>query len=158
LRSGATEADLAEALRTLGEELAADEGAGEDTVLCVAVQGAPRALHPVVRDEAFRIAGEALRNAFRHAGAKRIEAELRYEDRQLGLRVRDDGKGIDPEVLSRGGREGHFGMRGMRERAQLIGGKLAVWSKLDSGTEVDLTIPAAHAYAASSSPPRSGVA
>jgi signal transduction histidine kinase len=158
LRSGATEADLAEALRTLGEQLAADEGAGEDAVLCVEVHGAPRALHPVVRDEAFRIASEALRNAFRHAAAKRIEVELRYEDRQLGLRVRDDGKGIDPQVLNRGGREGHFGMHGMRERAQLTGGKLTVWSKLDSGTEVELIIPAAHAYAAASSPPHPRVA
>jgi signal transduction histidine kinase len=111
-----------------------------------------------VRDEAFRIASEALRNAFRHAAAKRIEVELRYEDRQLGLRVRDDGKGIDPQVLNRGGREGHFGMHGMRERAQLTGGKLTVWSKLDSGTEVELIIPAAHAYAAASSPPHSRVA
>ena len=65
--------------------------------------------------------------------------------------MRDDGKGIDPTVLRQGGREGHFGMHGMRERAKLLGGKLTVWSGLDSGTEVELSIPAAHAYTSSSS-------
>ena len=143
--------DLADALRTLGEQLAADEGAGTNAVLRVEAQGAPRTLHPIVRDEIVRIAGEALRNAFRHADAKRIEVELHYNDRGLRLRVRDDGKGIDPKVLKEGGREGHFGMRGMRERAKLIGGKLTVWSGLDDGTEVELAIPASHAYASSPS-------
>jgi signal transduction histidine kinase len=108
-------------------------------------------LHPIQRDEIFRIAGEALRNAFQHAEAKQIEVELRYDERNLRLRVRDDGKGIDPAVLSRGAREGHFGMRGMRERATLVGGKLAVWSAPDSGTEVELNVPSSHAYMASSS-------
>jgi signal transduction histidine kinase len=65
------------------------------------------------------------------------------------LRVRDDGKGIDPKLLSEDGRAGHYGLHGMRERAQLVGGKLAVWSKLDSGTEVELSIPASTAYATS---------
>jgi signal transduction histidine kinase len=106
-------------------------------------------LHPILRDDVFRIGGEALRNAFRHAGAKRIEVELRYDAEGLRLRVRDDGKGIAPEVLTLGGREGHFGLHGMRERASLIGGKLTVWSAPDSGTEVELSIPASHAYAAS---------
>ena len=106
----------------------------------------PRTLHPIVRDEVFRIAGEALRNAFRHAGARKIEVELRYDERQLVIRVRDDGKGIDPDVLRDEGREGHFGLRGMRERAKLAGGKLTVWSGLGTGTEVDLTIPGARAY------------
>ena len=151
LRSSTTETnDLADAIRTIGEELAADEGANHGVVLRVEAQGGPRPLHPIVRDEILRIAGEALRNAFRHAEAKQIEVELRYDERDLRLRVRDDGKGIDPKVLSQGGREGHFGMHGMRERAKLIGGKLTVWSGLDSGTEVELSIPAAHAYTSSS--------
>jgi signal transduction histidine kinase len=68
------------------------------------------------------------------------------------LRVRDDGKGIDPKVLSSDGRAGHFGLRGMRERAKLVGGKLEVWSEVDAGTEVELTIPASIAYA--KAPPR----
>jgi signal transduction histidine kinase/ligand-binding sensor domain-containing protein len=152
LRSSTMETnDLADAIRTVGEELAADEGANRGVVLRVEAQGAPRALHPIVRDEILRIAGEALRNAFRHAHAAQIEVELRYDERDLRLRVRDDGKGIDPKVLNRGGREGHFGMHGMRERTKLIGGKLTVWSGLDSGTEVELSIPAAHAYTSSSS-------
>ena len=153
LRASVTESnDLADALRALGEELAHENP--NDGSLRVEVQGTPQALHPVVRDEVFRIAGEALRNAFRHAGAKRIEVELRYDARQLRLRVRDDGKGIDPQVLRAGGRGGHFGLGGMRERAKLVGGKLTVWSGLDAGTEVELSIPGSHAYS-SHSPPRS---
>ena len=99
-----------------------------------------------------------MRNAFRHAGAKQIEVEIRYDERQLRLRVRDDGKGIDPKLLSDHGPEGHFGLRGMRERARLIGGKLTVWSELDSGTEVELTIPANRAYTASGDVQRSWLA
>ena len=119
----------------------------------IACKGTPRPLHPIVRDEVFRIAGEALRNALRHSAAKQIEVELRYDVRQLRVRVRDDGKGIDPEVLRARGREGHFGLRGMRERAKLAGGKLTVWSGLDEGTEVELRIPAPHAYTRSSPAP-----
>ena len=145
LRSSATEVnDLAESIRALGDELANEISA--EVVSRVEVQGTPRPLHPIVRDEVFRIAGEALRNAFHHAAAKQIEVELRYDERQLRVRVRDDGKGIDPEVLRAQGREGHFGLRGMRERAKLAGGKLTVWSGLDTGTEVELSIPAPHAY------------
>ena len=75
--------------------------------------------------------------------------ELRYDERQLRLRVRDDGKGIDPNFLTAEGRAGHFGLHGMHERAKLIGGKLTVWSAPDSGTEIELSIPAARAYAES---------
>jgi signal transduction histidine kinase len=75
--------------------------------------------------------------------------EILYGERWLRLRVRDDGKGIDPKFLGADGRAKHYGLHGMRERAQLVGGKLAVWSKLDSGTEVDLSIPASTAYATS---------
>ena len=156
LRTSATETnDLAESLRALAEDLAS--GNGNDASLHVEVQGRPRALHPIVRDEVFRIAGEALRNAFHHAGAKRIEVELRYDERQLRMRVRDDGKGIDPEVLRAGGREGHFGLPGMRERAKAAGGKLTVWSGLDAGTEVELSLPGPGAYS-SPSPARSWLA
>jgi glucose-6-phosphate-specific signal transduction histidine kinase len=65
-----------------------------------------------------------MRNALRHAAAMQIEVELRYDERQLRLRVRDNGKGIDPTHLGEQGRQGHFGLHGMRERAELIGGKL----------------------------------
>ena len=77
--------------------------------------------------------------------------EIRYDAWQLRLRVRDNGKGIDPKVLESGAREGHYGLPGMRERAKLVGGKLSVWSELESGTEAELTIPASLAYAKSSS-------
>jgi two-component sensor histidine kinase len=155
LRASTTETnDLAVALRTLGDQLAAEQSTGPLPALRVEVQGAPRVLHPIVRDEVFRIGGEALSNAYRHAQAQQIEVELRYDGRELRLRVRDDGMGIDPRVLREGGREGHFGLPGMRERAQLIGGKLVAWSAHDAGTEIELSIPAAHAYAASTSPRR----
>jgi signal transduction histidine kinase/ligand-binding sensor domain-containing protein len=140
--------DLARAITMVGEELAADQAGQNPPDFCVHVEGASRDLAPLVRDEVYRIAGEALRNAFRHAHAKRIEVEIRYDPRQLRLRVRDDGKGIDRKVLE-GGRTGHHGLPGMHERAKLLGGKLAVWSELDSGTEAELTVPAALAYAKS---------
>jgi ligand-binding sensor domain-containing protein/signal transduction histidine kinase len=146
LRESAIEAnDLAQALQTLSEEL----NCGEINQLSrIDVQGTPRDLHPIIRDEVYRIAGEALRNAFRHAQAPRIEVEVRYDERQFGLRVRDDGKGIDPKVL-REGRTGHFGLPGMQERARRIGGNLDVWSELESGTEVEVTVPGPIAYTVS---------
>jgi signal transduction histidine kinase len=90
-----------------------------------------------------------LRNAFRHAKAQQIEVEFRYDQRQFRLRVRDDGKGIDATFLTAEGRAGHFGLYGMRERAKLMGGKLTVWTAAESGTEIELIIPATHAYAVS---------
>jgi signal transduction histidine kinase/ligand-binding sensor domain-containing protein len=135
--------DLAVAISMLGKELTAS-GANGNTVVHVAVHGTPRDLHPILRDDIYRIAGEALRNAVRHAHARRIEVELTYEDGQFRLQVRDDGQGMD--APADGGR-GHFGLSGMRERAELIGGRLVVWSEVGTGTEIDLTIPAAKAYA-----------
>jgi len=138
--------DLACAITTLGTELAAGESNPNAAEFHVEVEGTPRDLHPILRDEVYRIASESLRNAFKHAQAKRIEVEIRYDERRLRLRVRDDGKGIDAKLLTDDGRPGHYGLRGMRERAKLMGGKLAVWSELDSGTEVELRIPASRAY------------
>jgi signal transduction histidine kinase len=137
--------DLAVAISTLGNELAASGVNGNGTVAHVAVQGTPRDLHPILRDDIYRIAGEALSNSFRHAHARRIEVEITYDDRQLRLQVRDDGKGMDPAVLA-DQRRGHFGLPGIRERAELVGGRLDVWSEVGVGTEIDLVIPAAKAY------------
>jgi signal transduction histidine kinase len=139
--------DLARAITTLGEGLAADQTSGNSSGFRVQVEGTPRNLAPPVWGEAYRVAGEALRNSFRHAQATLIEVYIRYDQRQLQVRVRDDGRGIDPKVIEAGGRAGHYGLPGMRERATMVGGKLAVWSKLDSGTEVEMTIPASFAYA-----------
>ena len=141
--------DLAVAIRTLGDELATDASVHQPPTFSVAVEGQTRDLHPIVRDEIYKIAAEALRNAFRHAHAGRVEVEIRYDDEQFRLRVRDDGKGIDPAVLANQGLEGHYGLRGMPERAALIGGKLAVWSEVGSGTEVELRLPASIVYATS---------
>jgi signal transduction histidine kinase len=150
LRASAVETnDLVSAVRILGEELGAADTNQNSAVFEVEVEGVTRNLHPILRDEVYRIAAEALRNAFRHAQAQRIEVEILYGEQWLRLRVRDDGKGIDPKFLSGDGREKHYGLHGMRERAEVVGGKLVVWSKHDSGTEVDLSIPASTAYATS---------
>ena len=141
--------DLAVAIRTLGDELATHASAGQPPAFSVAVEGQTRDLHPIVRDEIYKIAAEALRNAFRHAHAGRVEAEIRYDNDEFRLRVRDNGKGIDPAVLANQGLEGHYGLRGMPERAALIGGKLAVWSEVGAGTEVELRLPASIVYATS---------
>jgi signal transduction histidine kinase len=149
LRTSTVEANnLARAVNSLGEELAANPANQAATAFRVTVEGAPRDLHPILRDEIYRIAAESLRNAFNHAAARQVEVEIRYDNQQFRLRVRDDGKGIDPGILSTHGREGHFGLPGMRERGKLIGGKLVIWSEAGAGTEVELRIPAATAFAA----------
>jgi signal transduction histidine kinase/ligand-binding sensor domain-containing protein len=144
LRDSTTQTnDLARAISTLGEELAADS-TGHCPAFRVAVEGESRDLHPILRDEVYKIAAEALRNAFLHANAKQVEVEIRYDNERF--RLRDDGKGIDAAVLSAQSREGHYGLPGMRERATLLGGKLTIWSEVDAGTEVELRVPANIAY------------
>jgi signal transduction histidine kinase/ligand-binding sensor domain-containing protein len=138
--------DLALAISTLGQELGTDS-ANHRPVLRVGVEGEARNLHPILRDEIYKIAAEALRNAFHHSRARQIEVEIRYDTEQFRLRVRDDGRGVDPAILSSQGSGGHYGLPGMRERATLIGGKLVVWSEVDTGTEVELRVPASAAYA-----------
>jgi signal transduction histidine kinase len=139
--------DLARSIGLLGDELTGQYQGERCPEFAVQVEGTSRDLAPIIRDDVYRIAGEAVRNAFRHAGAGRIEVEIRYDARQLRVRVRDDGKGMDPKILESGERAGHFGLPGMRERARSVGGKLAIWSEADSGTETELTIPAGVAYA-----------
>ncbi|HWF98000.1 MAG TPA: two-component regulator propeller domain-containing protein [Steroidobacteraceae bacterium] len=138
--------DLAAPIARLAKELAAErQGAAAPTVR-VEVQGTVRPLHPIERDETFRIAAEALRNAVHHSQGTQIEVELRYDSREFRLRVRDDGRGTDPDILAQEERSGHFGLRGMRERAALAGGKLTLWSAPNAGMEVELIIPASRAY------------
>ena len=139
--------DLVLAIRTLGEELASAEADTHSAAFRIDVEGAPRPMHPIVRDEIYRIAGEALRNAFNHSRGTQIEVALHYDERELRLRIRDNGRGIEAKALADGGRRGHYGLRGMHERAELIGGKLTVWSAPDSGTEVEFSVPASRAYA-----------
>lgn len=146
--AGPATVDLPQSISSFVSELASSAVSENAPEFRVQVEGTPRDLNPMVHDEAYRIAAEALRNAIRHAAAKHIEVEIRCDEQQLRLRIRDDGKGIDPDVLERGQAPGHWGLRGMRERARLLGGNLEVWSRSEagSGTEVELTVPAASAY------------
>jgi signal transduction histidine kinase len=139
--------DLAHLLRAAGKELSdARNPHGNLAAFRLTVEGSPQTLAPVLQDEIYRIGREILRNAFHHARAGKIEAEIRYDDRMLRLRIRDDGIGIDPKVLGEGARPGHWGLFGIRERAKVVGAKLDVWSEAGAGTEVQVTVPAAIAY------------
>jgi signal transduction histidine kinase len=140
--SASNSADLAEALAAAGDQFAQLH----HSKFRVSVQGNRRELHPIVREESFLIGREALANAFRHAGAQTIEAEVTFGERDLHVRIRDDGRGIDAAVLDAGSRPGHFGLIGIRERAKKLGAQVNVWSKAGLGTEVDLRVPANVAY------------
>lgn len=111
----------------------------------VLAEGQGRPLHPLIRDEFYRIGREALTNAFRHADAKHIDIELKYGPKQFRLLVRDDGCGIEPSILQKG-RSGHWGLSGMRERAERIGARLHVFSRASAGTEIELSVPARVAF------------
>ena len=142
--SPAVSNELAQAITSLAEELTSGPEKGAATFR-MSVEGSPRDLNPIVRDDIHRIAREALRNAFRHAQASRIEAEVTYGARDLRVRIRDDGTGIDPQHLS-AGRARHWGLTNMRERAQQIGAELSLWSEVGAGTEVELRIPDSVVY------------
>ena len=139
--SGSDLRDLEQSFAKIKEELALPD-TGD---LKVVVNGGSRPLHPVIRDEVYRIGREALVNAFRHSQASRIEVQLEFTGKDLRLLVRDNGCGIDPGVVL-SGREGHWGLSGMRERANEIGGKLRVLSRTGAGTEVELIIPSHIAF------------
>ncbi len=134
--------DLSQALAQAGKELIQEHNVDFN----VAVEGDRQSLHPIIRYEVFQIGKEALVNAFRHAQAKHIEIEIAYSRDEIRFRLRDDGRGIDKEVLEADGRQGHWGIRGMRERAQRIGAHLTIWSRPSAGTEVELRVPASIAY------------
>lgn len=141
------EGDLGQWLTATSQELARSlNGEGDTPIFRLTVEGERKALTPLPRDEVYHITREILRNAFQHAQASSIEAEIRYDDCELRVRIRDDGKGIDPRVLHEGGSAGHWGLRGVRERAQQIGARLDFWSEAGVGTEVELRVPAAIAY------------
>jgi signal transduction histidine kinase/ligand-binding sensor domain-containing protein len=139
--------DLAQSISALREGLPTG-ATGHRPSFNVAVGGESRNLHPIVRDETYKIVCEALRNAFQHAQAQRVEVEIHYNNDEFRVRVRDDGRGMDAAVLSRHGTDGHYGLPGMRERATVIGGKLTLWSAPIAGTEVELCVPARKAYCA----------
>jgi signal transduction histidine kinase len=137
--------DIAVAFATLGEGLAMDWPA-KFRVVC---GGAQQDIDAAIREEIFLIGREALLNAFQHANAAQIEVEIAYDVKQLRVCVRDDGVGIDPEILEAGRKPGHWGLVGMRERANCIGGRLMIWVRSGTGTEIELVVPSSIAYARS---------
>jgi signal transduction histidine kinase len=138
---------LAELLTAASKE-SADPGTAnhELPVFDLIEEGERRTLSPTANNEICRIVREILRNAYRHAQATRIETEIRYDDQLLRVRIRDNGRGIDPKVLKEGGIAGHWGLRGARERAERMGAQLDFWSETGAGTEVQLTVPGSVAY------------
>jgi two-component sensor histidine kinase len=145
---------LADSLNAMMNGLVEEFCCGKTPPLTTSVvtEGQPRTVNSWIAEEVCRIAREALLNSLSHARAQRIESEVAYSDTFLRLRFRDDGIGIDSEILKNGGRKGHWGMTGMYERAKNVHARLSIWSKPGAGTEVELTIPAYIAYDAS--PPR----
>jgi signal transduction histidine kinase/ligand-binding sensor domain-containing protein len=121
--------------------------------LHVAVKGESRPLQPLIRDTMYQISREALANAFQHARARRVEIEIEYAADGVSVRVRDDGCGIEPAIVE-SGRSGHWGLQGMRDRADRVGGRLRLFSRVDGGTEVELRLPAHVAFGSSASTQR----
>jgi signal transduction histidine kinase len=139
LRSSRTPATkLEQALAEFGGQLAADSARFHLTV-----SGRSRVLGETVQQQLFLIVREALVNALRHSQATRIEADVEYLAGKMRVTVRDDGCGIDQQVLE-SGRTSHWGLLGMRERARNIGAQLRIWSRKDAGTEVEISVPERH--------------
>jgi signal transduction histidine kinase/ligand-binding sensor domain-containing protein len=136
--------ELPKAFQRVVEEVAPDQAPNYKTV----VEGTVLELHPIIREETYWIGREALINALTHSESRNIETEIIYDSHEFRLRIRDDGRGIDPDVLKSGGRADHWGLQGMKERAQRIGAHLDIWSRAGTGTEVELKITAATAYRA----------
>ena len=140
LRSSASVSlDLEQAFARIPEEIPPSRDGGQ-IAFRIVVEGQQRALRPLLRDEVYRVGREAIVNAFRHSQAKSIEVELKYSHIGLRLIVRDDGRGIDSEVIPKG-RDGYFGLSGMRERADRMGAHLHLWSSASAGTEIELSVP-----------------
>ena len=136
--------DLPAAFQRVAEETPQSRATTFKTI----VEGNVRELHPLVLEESYSIGREALVNALTHSAGLHIEVEIIYDPRQFRLRVRDDGHGIDSRILEEGGRPDHWGLQGMRERAHRIGAQLELWSRPETGTEVELIVPGTTAYRA----------
>ena len=143
LRSSATTLnDLANGIATIGAELRTDPSAADVPEIEVEVDGQSRDLNPVVREEAYRIAGEALRNTFKHARAQHIIVTIHTRRDSFAWRSVTTGKD-GRETMRRHQPPGHFGLPGMRERAAIVHGRLEVRSAVGSGTVIELPIPGA---------------
>jgi len=157
--SPSRESDISEWINSMMADLAQEYAFRTDLrpTCSVVVEGAHRPLKAFVVTEIFRIAQECVRNAFQHARPNRIEAWINYEEAQFQMRIRDDGIGIDSEVLKKGSRSGHWGLTGMKERAAQISAKLEIWSKSGSGAELRLIVPGHIAYDRSQKKDASGI-
>jgi signal transduction histidine kinase len=142
LRATGLDVNIGDTITRTGEELFADAC----TKVIVVTTGTPRQLVIPIADDIYRIAREALTNAYTHARAKTVEIEIAYDPEQFRVNIRDDGSGISQDVLQQGSKPNHFGLQGMRERARRAGGSLTIWSRDGVGTEIDLKIPARTAY------------
>ena len=142
LRAG----DTADFVGMLEQSLQAARPSPGGPSLSLHIEGPPRALHRATAEEAHDIAREAVRNALRHAQATSIDVLVSFGKRRLTIAVADNGRGIDDALLRAGGRAGHWGLAGMRERAAALGGKLSIEARLPSGTRVVLQVPAKRAY------------
>jgi ligand-binding sensor domain-containing protein/signal transduction histidine kinase len=131
----------------------ADEISNDQITFKTVVEGRTRNLNPLVIEETYAIGREAILNAFTHSGGSQVEVEITYDRREFRVRIRDDGRGIDSQVLKQGGRTDHFGLQGMRERASRVGAQLNLWSGSEKGTEVELLVPAKTAYLDTASKP-----
>lgn len=143
--SSSASLDLEQAFATMQQEFETGNNPDAEIEFRIIAEGQRRPLHPLLRDEVYRIGREAVTNAFRHARASRIEVELKYGSDQFQLRVSDDGCGIERDILLNGRNE-HWGLSGMRERADRIGARLHVFSRISAGTEVELSVPARVAF------------
>jgi signal transduction histidine kinase len=144
--SSVAENDLEQSFALVGEDL----NKTYPTNFSLTIEGESRPLQPLIRDQVYRIGREALINAFHHSKATKIELEIEYASKHLRVVIRDNGCGISPDYLSQG-REGHLGLRGIREYAEKIGAELKIWSRAESGTEVELIVPQQIAFVEKSS-------
>jgi signal transduction histidine kinase len=133
---------LAEALAEAGRELQKDS----PIAFGVVITGAQRELNSMIRDEVFLIGREAIVNSFCHSQGSRIEVEVDFDASAVRLRIRDNGQGIPADTLRAGGSVGHWGLSGMRERAEKMGARFRLWNRSGAGTEVEVTVPGAIAY------------
>ncbi|HEY2684660.1 MAG TPA: triple tyrosine motif-containing protein [Steroidobacteraceae bacterium] len=140
-----TETDLGQALAGFGVEFSQTSPAPAP-LFHVMVEGDSRPFNSLVRDEVYRFAREAIRNAFRHSRASKIEAEIVYGQARFCLRVRDNGIGMSAELLATSGPPTHTGLAGLRQRASILRGEFNVWSQPGAGTEVELKLPSRRAY------------
>jgi signal transduction histidine kinase len=142
---GAAASDLETSLRAMTQDV--PMLASADAPECrIVIEGERRSMVPLVRDDVVQVAREAFRNAVLHARARLVQVEVNWGSERFTLRVRDDGVGLDPQTILQG-RDGHWGLQGMRERTRQVGGSLEILSEGGSGTMVELKIPASRAYA-----------